>query len=150
METTPTTTPTPTTAKPPKTKKPATAKRVKQSAGVLPVYNGQLVFITKRKSAERKWIFPKGKIEIGEESFEAAQREAFEEGGLVGRADPVPFARVKQINYHVMHVDDLKDEYLEAHKRFRVLMSPQDALNDVNVRDYVKNVIREAQINKIV
>lgn len=90
-----------------------------------------------------------GKIETGEESFEAAQREALEEAGLVGRTERDPFVRVRHINFHTMHVEDMREHFLEAGMRTRIVMSPQEALDNRSVDDYVKSVIREAQNNKI-
>lgn len=126
----------------------AASTNAKQSAGVLPIYKGQLVLVTKLHD-EKSFIFPKGKIERGETPHEAAQREALEEAGLVGHTDPQPFARVHHICFHKMNVVDMRHEFLEVDKRTRVLMSPQEALDSLNVVDYVKHVIREAQNNKI-
>ena len=39
------------------------------------------------KSSGRRWIFPKGKIDPGEDAWETAQREAFEEAGVSGKID---------------------------------------------------------------
>jgi len=38
-----------------------------------------------------RWIFPKGNIEVGEELWETAQEEAFEEAGVSGEIQQKPF-----------------------------------------------------------
>lgn len=44
-----------------------------------------------RTRGGRRWTFPKGHVERGEEAWTAAQREALEEAGVRGRIEPEPF-----------------------------------------------------------
>ncbi len=46
----------------------------------------EILLITSRK--KKKWIFPKGIIEIGLTSKESAEKEAFEEAGIKGKILP--------------------------------------------------------------
>jgi 8-oxo-dGTP pyrophosphatase MutT (NUDIX family) len=50
------------------------------SAGVIPVLPGENLYLLLR--AYKYWDFPKGIVELGENPFEAAKRELFEESGL--------------------------------------------------------------------
>ncbi|WP_420560617.1 NUDIX hydrolase [Tepidicaulis sp.] len=56
-----------------------------RQAGAVPyaVREGHVLFLLITSSSGR-WIFPKGHIEEGERSAQAASREAFEEAGVVG------------------------------------------------------------------
>lgn len=58
----------------------SSAKKPALSAGVIPVLRDENLFLILR--AYRYWDFPKGIVEAGEDPFEAATRELFEESGL--------------------------------------------------------------------
>jgi 8-oxo-dGTP pyrophosphatase MutT (NUDIX family) len=74
-----------------------------------------------------QWGIPKGTIEVGERSFEAAEREAFEEAGVRGRVQSetigvfhyfksgriIPY----EVHVHLLRVDKMTDEYPEAGQR---------------------------------
>jgi 8-oxo-dGTP pyrophosphatase MutT (NUDIX family) len=51
----------------------------------------RVVLVTSRET--RRWVIPKGWIEAGEAPHRSAAREAFEEAGIVGEADPDPVGR---------------------------------------------------------
>jgi 8-oxo-dGTP pyrophosphatase MutT (NUDIX family) len=78
-------------------------------------------------SGNGRWGIPKGTIEAGERSFEAAEREAFEEAGVRGRIDRDPvgvFHYFKagriiphEVHVHLLYVDDLIDDFQEAGER---------------------------------
>ncbi|MGG5887039.1 NUDIX hydrolase [Falsiroseomonas sp. HC035] len=51
----------------------------------------RVVLVTSRET--RRWVIPKGWIEPGEAPHRSAAREAFEEAGIVGEADPDPIGR---------------------------------------------------------
>lgn len=42
------------------------------------------------RTSDRRWIFPKGNIEKNESLWRAAEREAFEEGGVSGEIETEP------------------------------------------------------------
>jgi 8-oxo-dGTP pyrophosphatase MutT (NUDIX family) len=48
----------------------------------------RVVLVTSRET--RRWVIPKGWIEPGEQPHRSAAREAFEEAGILGEADPDP------------------------------------------------------------
>jgi len=57
------------------------------------------------RSTSGRWIIPKGQSEAGEATFQAAQREAWEEAGVRGDIEELPYAA---FDYHgsdkVQHV----------------------------------------------
>jgi 8-oxo-dGTP pyrophosphatase MutT (NUDIX family) len=53
---------------------------------------GGVEFLLVRTANGDRWTFPKGRRERGETLAEAAVREAQEEAGVRGRAEPEPFA----------------------------------------------------------
>ena len=62
-----------------------------QSAALPVVGHGaalRVVLVTSRET--RRWVLPKGWIEAAEAPHRSAAREAFEEAGLAGEADPAP------------------------------------------------------------
>jgi 8-oxo-dGTP pyrophosphatase MutT (NUDIX family) len=74
-----------------------------------------------------RWGIPKGTIEPGETSFEAAEREAFEEAGIYGRCDHIPIGRFRYLkagriipyeaHVHILHVDYVADNFPEMGER---------------------------------
>ncbi|MCC7464600.1 MAG: NUDIX domain-containing protein, partial [Gammaproteobacteria bacterium] len=70
-----------------------------QQAGAIPFMRIQdtcaFLVVTSRHS--KRWIFPKGRIDPGEEPWEAALREAYEEAGVRGRISRLP------AGFHVPH-----------------------------------------------
>ncbi len=55
-------------------------------AAALPVRDGRICLVTSRRRA--RWVVPKGRIDPGCTPLEAAEREAWEEAGLVGLLRP--------------------------------------------------------------
>lgn len=55
------------------------------------VHDGEIEFLLVKTRAGR-WTFPKGRVEDDATRAEAAAREAYEEAGVHGRIDPLPFA----------------------------------------------------------
>ena len=53
--------------------------------------DGQIEFLLVKTRAGR-WTFPKGRVEDDATRSAAAAREAFEEAGVHGQVDPLPFA----------------------------------------------------------
>lgn len=74
-----------------------------------------------------RWGIPKGTIEVGERSFEAAEREAFEEAGVRGQVRPdsigvfhyfksgriIPY----EVHVHMLRVDEMSEDFPEAGQR---------------------------------
>lgn len=72
------------------------------------------------------WGIPKGRIEAGEGTSQAAQREAFEEAGVRGSVEKDVFgtftydkqgADLYHVSVHVLHTLQLVDPFPERHVR---------------------------------
>lgn len=74
-----------------------------------------------------RWGVPKGTIELGENSAEAAAREAFEEAGVRGLCEPTPIGvfhyfksgRIVpyEVHVHLLHVHDVTEDFPEVGQR---------------------------------
>jgi 8-oxo-dGTP pyrophosphatase MutT (NUDIX family) len=68
------------------------ATQARRQGAALPVFGAgpalRVVLVTSRET--RRWVIPKGWIEPHEAPHRGAAREALEEAGLVGEADPDP------------------------------------------------------------
>jgi len=71
---------------------PQGSAQVRRQGAALPLFGAgpalRVVLITSRET--RRWVIPKGWIEPNEPPHRGAAREALEEAGLVGEADPDP------------------------------------------------------------
>ena len=104
-----------------------------RQAAVVPFFGEQVVVVTSKK--KKRWVLPKGVVNLGMSSAESARQEAFEEAGLVGTLRPDPIGSyVYQkwggsctVTLFVMDVVQLLDAWPEAHLRERELVSPEEA-----------------------
>ncbi|MQY49574.1 NUDIX domain-containing protein [Rhizobiales bacterium RZME27] len=81
----------------------------------------QILLISNR--ARTRWGIPKGHVEVGETSWQAAQREAFEEAGIMGSADPASIGEYRYskigelkrrvVKLHVVHVEACLETFRE-------------------------------------
>lgn len=98
----------------------------------------RVVLVTSRET--RRWVIPKGWIEPGEQPHRSAAREAFEEAGIVGEADPEPighFAYTKRkqggvllpcdVLVYRLRVVRLLHDWPERRERDRRLVTPAAA-----------------------
>ena len=98
----------------------------------------RVVLVTSRDT--RRWVLPKGWIEPGEAPHQSAKREAFEEAGLVGEADPDPIGSYSyekrkasglllrcDVLVFRFRVDRLLSDWPERHQRERRLFAPHAA-----------------------
>jgi 8-oxo-dGTP pyrophosphatase MutT (NUDIX family) len=91
-------------------KKKVTSKPPDQvSALCYSIENSEPKFLLIQTSGHR-WLFPKGNMNQNEEPCRAAEREAYEEGGVSGNIDQVPFTRFRH------HKRELKSQgvYLDV------------------------------------
>ena len=103
-------------------------------AAALPIRDGLVCLITSRGG--RRWVIPKGHIEIGHTPEEAASTEAFEEAGLVGVTNPISvgsyqyekFHRTHTVSVYVMTVTEEKATWPERRERTREWVSFETAL----------------------
>ncbi len=108
-----------------------------EQAGCVPFRHGddglEIGLITNR---EGSWIFPKGTVEPGDTSLEAAGQEAWEEAGWEGQLDPYPLIDVPRpkfdldcrIRFFSMEVARQHDEFPEDWRR-RCWCPPRQALD---------------------
>lgn len=116
--------------------------QARRQSAALPVLTGtdgpRVVLVTSRET--RRWVVPKGWIEPREAPHRSAAREAFEEAGLAGEADPAPlgaYAYAKKLGRGVIaptevlvfrfRVTALLDHWPEHNERERRLFTPEDA-----------------------
>jgi 8-oxo-dGTP pyrophosphatase MutT (NUDIX family) len=78
------------------------------------VRDGQIEFLLVKTRAGR-WTFPKGRVENDATRAAAAEREAYEEAGVHGRVEPLPFATYlhsKAPHVRVSHAEFRVDAHL--------------------------------------
>lgn len=99
------------------------------------------------KSRNDKWIFPKGEIKKKEQPFEAAQREAYEEGGVMGDVELEPFCTKNEIPFYILKVNEILDEYPESinkkNGRERKILQFEEALQLNGIAEYTLEIIKE-------
>lgn len=109
-----------------------------RQAAALPVRRGKICVIT--SSNGKRWIIPKGQIELGQTAGETALQEAWEEAGLVGvaQADPLGSYLYEKLGgtYHVlvylMHVTEAATDWPERDLRQRSWVTPEELLDRVD------------------
>ena len=75
----------------------------------------------------KRWVVPKGSLDEGERSRDAAIRETEEEAGLIGDLERKPLGRYRytraneqyEVQVYLMHVTLVLDYWLEARMRRR-------------------------------
>jgi 8-oxo-dGTP pyrophosphatase MutT (NUDIX family) len=127
----------------------ATPQFIRQAAA-LPVRNGRICLVT--SSNGKRWIIPKGLIELGQTAGETALQEAWEEAGLVGTLDPEPLGSYLYEKWcgtcHVvvflMDVTEVAQNWPEGDLRRRTWVSPAGALErieDPGLVDIVRSTL---------
>ncbi len=118
-----------------------------RQAGAIPVRGEQVCLIT--SSTGRRWIIPKGLIDPGHTSAEAALQEAWEEAGLAGVLEPQPLGsylydkggRVYHVTVFLMRVTECRDAWPEQGLRQRTWVSAAEAvemLEDQGLREIIR------------
>lgn len=101
----------------------------------------EVLLVTSRASKRnRQWILPKGNPVAGLDLHRAAEREAWEEAGARGEANPRAIGRYLHalprhggsgplVEVHIFHISNprLSDHYPEAHQRKRCWMDIHEA-----------------------
>jgi 8-oxo-dGTP pyrophosphatase MutT (NUDIX family) len=127
----------------------ATAPDTLLQAGAIPLRMGQVCLVTSRNG--KRWVIPKGCLELGKTAGEIALQEAWEEAGLVGLLHPEPVGSYLYdkggITCHVLvyllHVTEIRDQYPEQGFRERCWVSPSEAVNRIEDRG-LREILRGA------
>ena len=112
--------------------------RVYRQAAVIPyrVREQRLEIALVTTYRGKRWIVPKGSLDDGERSPDAAIRETEEEAGLIGELMQRPVGRYRykkqndsyDVDVYLMRVTAVLDHWLEARYRHRRWMAVDDAL----------------------
>jgi 8-oxo-dGTP pyrophosphatase MutT (NUDIX family) len=124
---------------------------VRQAAAVPLRDDGLVCMVTSRN--RRRWVLPKGRIELDQTAGEAALNESWEEAGLVGVLDGEPvgtyhyekFGRDHLVTVFVMRVTDEKTSWPERGQRTREWVPVEEALSRIEepgLRILVRQVFR--------
>lgn len=118
------------------------SRAVVRQAGVIPYRiesDGVRVLLVSSRSGKR-WVVPKGNLEVGLTPSESAGKEAAEEAGAVGFVDDVPVGtfryrkrgRVHEVALYPMRVMRLRPVWDEMDSRKRVWVRAEDAARAVD------------------
>lgn len=116
-------------------------------SGTIPIYNNKIILVESMKH-NGILVLPKGKIKKNESKEIAAMRETMEEAGLSGKLRKNSQIVYKNTVYFVLDVDKVDDEYEEKNKRKRFFMSYNEMLNDQNVAEKVRKIVKEKLFKK--
>jgi 8-oxo-dGTP pyrophosphatase MutT (NUDIX family) len=121
---------------------------------------GDLSVLLVTSRTRRRWIIPKGKVPSGMLPSRAAEREAFEEAGVLGRIEKQPLTSYWQggdggllgkpflVQAFAMEVRDELSAWLEMRHRERRWFSVDDAVRMVRNREIRRTLRLFAQIHR--
>jgi 8-oxo-dGTP pyrophosphatase MutT (NUDIX family) len=127
-----------------------------QQFGALPFrwsLNGSLEVMLVTTRGRKRWIIPKGWPISGLQPHESAAREAFEEAGLVGYADPKAVGSFRHnkrlgpsqvrctVEVFPLHVDHQRPHWLEKGERETRWLSAKKAASLVSEPDLKKIIL---------
>ncbi|MBI1917265.1 MAG: NUDIX hydrolase [Planctomycetes bacterium] len=120
-----------------------------QQAAAIPVRLGQVCLISSRNG--KRWVIPKGCLELGKTATEIALQEAWEEAGLVGVLQPDPVGSYLydksgitcHVVVYVLQVTGIGDAFPEDSFRERIWVSPAQAVTRIEDRG-LRELIRGA------
>lgn len=119
-----------------------------RQAGAIPIRDGRICLITSRTG--RRWVIPKGWIDIGKTPARAAEAEAWEEAGLEGqlREEPIgvyPYEKAGRsylVTVFLLEVTQEHEDWPEADERTRSWFTLAEALTRIDEPD-LRFLIRE-------
>ena len=120
-----------------------------RQAAAIPVRDGQVCLVT--SSSGKRWVVPKGCMELGKTAGEVALQEAWEEAGLVGVLQPDPVGSYVYEKYgneylvivFVLQVTEAAADWPERALRQRTWLTPAEALERIDDRG-LRSLIRAA------
>ncbi len=110
---------------------------VVRQAAAIPLMGGLVCMVTSRSG--RRWVLPKGRIEVKQSAADAAAAEAWEEAGLVGQLVPHPVGTYEYeklgllhaVQVFVLNVDSVRTTWPEKGQRTREWVSPEEAISRI-------------------
>jgi|SRR5208337_453932 len=123
-----------------------TSSAIRQAAAI-PIRDGQLCLVTSRSG--KRWVIPKGGIEVGKTAGEIALQEAWEEAGLTGILQREPlgsylyekYGAVHHVIVFLMQVTEVANVWPENSMRERAWLPPKQAL--ARIEDHgLREIIR--------
>jgi 8-oxo-dGTP pyrophosphatase MutT (NUDIX family) len=107
---------------------------VVRQAAAIPLKDGLVCMVTSRSG--RRWVLPKGRIEVKQSAGDAATTEAWEEAGVRGRLTDLPVGsyeyekwdRPHHVHVFVLHVETVIDQWPERNLRTREWVTPEEAI----------------------
>lgn len=113
------------------------SRKIVHQAGVVALCGGEICLVT--NGSGRNWTIPKGHVEPGMTSREAALMECFEEAGLTGVLGQEPlgtYAYKKNGHSHVvtvyiLMVSEVLSEWPESKRRHRSFLPPALAADKI-------------------
>ena len=107
-------------------------------AAALPWRDGRICMVTSRSG--KRWVVPKGRIELGQTAQQTAAADACEEAGLKGNLSDSPIGSYRYVKFQVeygvdvflMLVDAVEDDWPEVEEREREWVSVAEALNRID------------------
>jgi len=111
----------------------------------------EILLVTSRGG--KRWVIPKGVIDIGSTAPEAALQEAWEEGGVRGRLSPTPIGGYRyrkwggtcSVEVYLLEVDEESLSWPEDHLRRRRWLPPRSAADLVREKGLSEILLRLAQ-----
>lgn len=128
-------------------------------AGVVPL-SPDLSYVLLIQSTRRKgWVLPKGGWETDESCEQAAQREAWEEGGITIRIDYTiaeieerrpPKSSKERAVYHFYQATVLEqyEDWPERHKRERKWFTYSEAMKVLEARPELQEALNRSTMNR--
>jgi len=121
-------------------------------AAAVPVKAGEICLVT--SSSGRRWVIPKGMMELGKTAGEMALQEAWEEAGLTGVLLPEPigsyvydkYGRTCHVIVFLLQVTEAADDWPERGLRQRLWLNAAQALHRIEepgLREILRSVAAE-------
>jgi 8-oxo-dGTP pyrophosphatase MutT (NUDIX family) len=107
---------------------------VVRQAAAIPLREGLVCMVTSRSG--RRWVLPKGRIEVKQSAADAAEAEAWEEAGVTGKLagesvgvyEYEKFGLVHRVEVFVLRVDAVRYTWPESGSRTREWVTPETAV----------------------
>jgi 8-oxo-dGTP pyrophosphatase MutT (NUDIX family) len=114
----------------------------------------QVVLVTTKSQDNKRWIFPKGKIETGLSASDSAAKEAYEEAGVRGQIQPSLFATYNHtqwggkvaVRVFLLEVSEILQTWPDRKKRDRAVVSLEEAIARVHPEQ--KQILRQLQAQR--